>query len=62
MKINRGYILIIGLTLLAFLTAAAASGQDKWKGTIVKEGEVTVVRNPKEPLYKIPVLELKEDL
>ena len=62
MKINRGYILIIGLALLASQTAAAASGQDKWKGTVVKEGEVTVVRNPKEPLYKTPVLELKEDL
>ena len=62
MKINRGYILIIGLALLASQTATAASAQDKWKGTIVKEGEVTVVKNPKEPLYKTPVLELKEDL
>ena len=62
MKINRGYTLIIGLALLASQTSAAASGQDKWKGTVVKEGEVTVVRNPKEPLYKTPVLELKEDL
>ena len=62
MKINRGYILIIGLALLASVTGAAAFGQDKWKGTVVKEGEVTIVRNPKEPLYKTPVLELKEDL
>ena len=62
MKINRGSVLIIGLALLASQTAAAASGQDKWKGTVVKEGEVTVVRNPKEPLYKTPVLEFKEDL
>jgi hypothetical protein len=62
MKINRESVLIIGLALLASQTASAASGQDKWKGTVVKEGEVTVVRNPKEPLYKTPVLELKEDL
>ena len=62
MKINRGSVLVIGLALLSFLTALAASAQDKWKGTIVKEGDVTVVRNPKEPLYKTPVLELKEDL
>jgi hypothetical protein len=62
MKINRGYTLIIGLALLASQTAAAASAQDKWKGTVVKEGEVTVVRNPKEPLYETPVIELKEDL
>jgi len=62
MKINRGYILIVGLALLASQTAAAASAQGKWKGTVVKEDDVTVVKNPKEPLYKTPVLELKEDL
>lgn len=62
MKINRASALFIGLALLTFLTVAAASAQNKWKGTIVKEGDVTVVKNPKEPLYKTPVLELKEDL
>ncbi len=62
MKISRGSVLMIGLALLSFLTALAASAQDKWKGTIVKEGDVTIVKNPKEPLYKTPVLELKEDL
>jgi len=56
--------LIVGLCLPALIasTAATASAQAKWKGTIVKEGDVTVVKNPKEPLYKTPVLELKEDL
>ena len=62
MKINRGSVLVIGLALLAFMTAAEASAQVKWKGSVVKEGDMTVVRNPKEPLYKTPVLELKEDL
>ena len=63
MKINRGSVFVISLALLSFLAAAAVlSAQDKWKGTVVKEGEVTVVRNPKEPLYKMPILELKEDL
>ncbi|HUT08581.1 MAG TPA: 6-bladed beta-propeller, partial [Candidatus Latescibacteria bacterium] len=62
MKINQGSVLVISLALLSFLTALTASGQDKWKGTIVKEGDVTLVKNPKEPLYKTPVLELKEDL
>jgi hypothetical protein len=62
MKINRGSVLVISLALMAFLTAPAASGQDKWKGTVVKEGDITVVKNPKEPLYKTPAIELKEDL
>jgi hypothetical protein len=54
-------ITLIILAILA-LTAAAASAQVKWKGKIVKEGGVTVVKNPKEPLYKTPVLELEEEL
>ncbi|MCX6568526.1 MAG: 6-bladed beta-propeller [Candidatus Aminicenantes bacterium] len=63
MKIHRGSVLVIGLALLASLAAAAVlSAQDKWKGTIVREGGMTIVKNPKEPLYKTPVLELKEDL
>jgi len=62
MKINRGSVFVIGLAFLALLTAAAAFGQVKWKGTAVKEGGVTIVKNPKEPLYKTPILELKEDL
>jgi hypothetical protein len=62
MKINRGSVFVISLALMAFLTAPAASGQDKWKGTVVKEGDITIVKNPKEPLYKTPVIELKEDL
>ena len=54
-----------GLGIAVLIASAAAStviAQAKWKGTIVKEGDVTVVKNPKEPLYKTPVLELKEDL
>lgn len=52
----------LGLVLLALLMTAGASAPGKWKGTIVKDGDVIVVKNPKEPLYQTPVLELKEDL
>jgi len=57
-------VLLAGLGLMVSIatTVAAAAPQVKWKGTIVKEGDVTIVKNPKEPLYKTPVLELKEDL
>jgi hypothetical protein len=44
------------------ITAAAAAAQVTWKGTVVKEGDVIVVMNPKEPLFKTPVFELREDL
>ncbi len=44
------------------LIGAGTLSQVTWKGTILKEGDVTVVNNPKEPLYNTPVLKLKEDL
>jgi len=60
MKTRQG--IFIGLLVVTFSWATGGFSQVKWKGSVVKEGEVTVVRNPKEPLYKTPVLELKEDL
>jgi hypothetical protein len=62
-RTKREIFRILGSTLVAgMMGAAAASVQTQWKGTVVKEGDVTVVRNPKEPLYKTPILELAEDL
>ena len=64
MKRHVQRALLVGLCLSVLIAAAAstASAQGKWKGTVIREGDVTVVKNPKEPLYKAPVLELKEDL
>ena len=53
---------IVCFMLFAFMAPLSASAQAKWKGTVVKEGNVTIVKNPKEPIYKTPILELKEDL
>src|SRR5512139_2747201 len=53
---------IVCLLLVIFSIPSPARSQAKWKGTVVNEGDLTVVRNPKEPLYKIPILELKEEL
>ena len=50
------------LPALVFAAAVTVFAQPAWKGTIVKEGDITVVKNPKEPLYKTPVLEFTEDL
>jgi hypothetical protein len=36
--------------------------QTPWKGKIYKEGDVTVVQNPRDPIYKSDVLTLKEEL
>jgi len=52
------------LLAMAFSSLAGVEGisQVTWKGTILKEGDVTVVKNPSEPLYKTPVLKLEEEL
>jgi hypothetical protein len=61
MRMKRAGSIVICLGMLAGLTPSKSSAQAKWKGTIVKEGDVTVVKNPKEPLHKNPPLELRED-
>ena len=53
---------IVCLVYLIMSTPSPAHSQAEWKGAVVKEGDVTIVRNPKEPLYKTPVLEFQEDL
>ena len=53
---------VVCFILLALLTAQLAFAQTKWYGSISKEGDVTIVRNPREPISKAPILELKEEL
>jgi hypothetical protein len=55
---------IIERTALAVVLAGllpCLGSQTQWKGTISKEGDVVVVRNPKEPIYKDPDLSIRED-
>ena len=47
---------------LVLACAACGSGREGWQGRIETEGEVTVVRNPGEPMYTEPVLTLEDDL
>jgi hypothetical protein len=62
MKAKAGRILIEGLLITALISVGAACDHEKWQGTIVMEGDVTIVKNPKNPLSETPVLEVKEDL
>jgi len=52
-------VLLLGLMLLF-----SSFGQEKpeWKGTIEVEDGVTIVRNPKEPMYGEDVFYLEEEL
>ena len=36
--------------------------ETEWQGTIETKDGVTIVRNPKHPMYHEPVLSLREDL
>jgi len=59
-RIGRSGVICVLLILLSIPSPAQA--QAKWKGSVVKDGDVTIVKNPEKPLYKTPILELREDL
>jgi hypothetical protein len=61
--IFQGRDRVAAFVLAGFLYAAISSAQTPvWKGKIYKDGDVTVVQNPNEPMYKGDILSLKEDL
>jgi hypothetical protein len=49
------------LGCLLALSISSLSAQT-WKGTIVKDGDVVVVKNPKTPIYPTGALRLKEEV
>ena len=53
---------IVMLSIFVFVSPTSSQSYDKWKGTITKEGDVTIVHNPKEPMIKGEILTLKEEL
>jgi hypothetical protein len=51
------------LLIFLFLSVPLVAGsQENWRGVVVKEGDVTIIKNPRDPIYKTPILELREDL
>ena len=52
------------LILFSILIISASCGKQKeeWKGKIEVEDGVTVVKNPKEPIYQENIFELEEEL
>jgi len=51
---------VVSLCIVAALSFA--DQKPAWKGTISKEGDVTVVKNPKTPLYGPEVFKVSEDI
>ena len=61
MNIKSFVRLLNAFILIVFSSSTLSAQKPPWKGTISKDGEVVVVKNPKEPLYNQPILTLKED-
>jgi 6-bladed beta-propeller len=60
---NRSWGMSLANVFAIVLLASALNAQTPvWKGKIFKDGDVTIVQNPKEPIYREPVITLKEDL
>ena len=58
-------IRIISITLflsLSIILTSCRNQKSEWKGSIEKENGVTIVKNPKEPMYGEDVFSLKEEL
>jgi hypothetical protein len=58
------YLVILAICFFISLVFLSANQGQKpqWKGTIEEEDGVTVVKNPKEPMYGELILDLEEDL
>ncbi len=62
MKI-KGFILpTIVFLWMIFIFASPVQQKTKWKGTVEEIDGVTVVKNPKEPMYANDILHLEEEL
>ena len=58
-------IRIISITLflsLSIILTSCRNQKSEWKGSIEKENGVTIVKNPKEPMYEENVFKLEEEL
>lgn len=59
---NFRSVIMISFFFLTLFALACQNQKTEWKGTIAAENGVTVVRNPKEPMYGEDVFGLEEDL
>lgn len=62
MKSKKKVISIVLFLTVSMILVSCQKQKAQWKGTIEKVNGVTVVKNPKEPLYSGNVLYLEEDL
>lgn len=59
---NIGVFLALPVFFGLVFSFACTKHEREWKGTVLIENGVTVVKNPKEPIYDRIILELEQDL
>jgi hypothetical protein len=60
---KRIRLVLLLFTLCVFVLSMGCQKQDSaWKGTISEENGMTIVKNPKEPIYGADIFSLKEEL
>ena len=62
MKIKIKLISIVLFLSVIIMLVSCGRQKSEWKGTIEEENGVTVVKNPKEPMYGEDIFSLEEDL
>lgn len=62
MKTRIMFITVVLFFAASILLVSYAQQKAKWKGTMEEQDGVTVVKNPKKPIYGKDVFRLKEDL
>ena len=52
MRYRRARFIVVAAIIIGFLSFALLAAQAPvWKGKILKDGDITIVQNPKEPMY-----------
>ena len=54
--------MVLSLSIFMMIISCGEQKELEWKGTIEKVNGVTVVKNPKEPIYEEDIFSLKEEL
>jgi hypothetical protein len=62
MKTTIKFLSLVLLLSVFIMLVSYGNQKDEWKGTIEKENGVTIIKNPREPLYGEIEFELEEDL
>ena len=63
MRYRRAWFFVAAAMIIGFSSSALLAAQASvWKGKITKDGDITVVQNPKEPMYPTGAIILKTEL